>query len=223
VNERPSGPRDVVVVGASAGGVQALTALLSALPPDLDAAIAITMHRSPTQSSVLASVLARRSVLSVVDAEDGQPFEHRHIYVAPPDHHLLFTGDRIWLNRGAKHHHSRPAIDPMFASAAENYNSRVIGVLLTGHLSDGVAGLVEIKRGGGLTVVQDPREAAAPSMPRNALLHDHVDLVFTLAALPALLHVLVSGHSPAAATQTPGVREPSQEELRNKLSSIEVV
>jgi two-component system, chemotaxis family, protein-glutamate methylesterase/glutaminase len=213
VNERSSDPRDVVVVGVSAGGVQALTALRSALPPDLDAAIAITMHRSPSQSSVLVSVVARKSAIPVIDAVDGQPFERRRLYVAPPDRHLLFSGDRIWLDRGAKHHHTRPAVDPMFASAAENYDRRVIGVLLTGHLSDGVAGLVEIKRAGGLSIVQDPQEAVAPSMPRNALRHDHVDLVFKLDALAALLGVLVTGRSPAAAMQTPGVREPSPEEL----------
>jgi two-component system chemotaxis response regulator CheB len=206
-------PRDVVVVGASAGGVQALTTLLSGLPRKLDAAIAITMHRSASQSSVLATVLARHSAIPIVDAVDGQSFERSRAYLAPADTHLLLRGDRIWLDRGAKHHHSRPAIDPMFASAAENYNRRVIGVLLTGHLSDGVAGLVEIKRAGGLSIVQDPREAAAPSMPRNALRHDHVDLVFNLDALPALLDFLATGHSAAAAMQTPGVRPPSQEEL----------
>ena len=131
MNERSTDPRDIVVIGASAGGVQALTSLLSALPSGLDAAIAITMHRSPNQRSVLASVVARNSLLSIRDAVDGERFERRRVYLAPADHHLLFSSDRIRLDRGAKHHHSRPAIDPMFASAAENYTRRVIGVLLT--------------------------------------------------------------------------------------------
>ena len=119
MNEQPAGPRDVVVVGVSAGGVEALTGLLSALPPDLEAAIAITMHRSPSQSSVLASVLARHSVLSVVDALNGESLDPGRVYVAPADRHLLFGGGQIWLDRGPKHHHARPAVDPMFASAAE--------------------------------------------------------------------------------------------------------
>jgi len=214
VSEPSGDPRNVVVVGVSVGGVEALTKLFSALPADLDAAVAVTMHRSPNQSSVLASVVRRNARIAVADAYDGQPFEPRHVYLAPPDHHLLIHDGRLWLDRGAKHHHARPAIDPMFTSAGEEYQNRVIGVLMTGNLSDGVSGLVEIKRRGGLSLVQDPQEAIAPSMPVNALRHDNVDLVFRLDSLPQLIAVLVKGQKLADALAIPGVRTPRPEERR---------
>jgi two-component system chemotaxis response regulator CheB len=200
------------VVGVSAGGVEALTNLFSALPGDFDAAVAVTMHRSPNESSVLASVVRRNAQIYVADAVDGEPLLRGRVYLAPPNHHLRIHDHRLWLDQGPKHHHCRPAIDPMFASAAEGYKKRVIGVLLTGNLSDGVAGLVEVKRHGGLSVVQDPREARAPSMPQSALQHDHVDLVFELHALPELLGKLVRGRSLAEAAATEGVRPPWPEE-----------
>lgn len=187
--------RDLIGIGASAGGVEALQLVLSRLPMTLPASVFVTIHRPPTTASALARVLRRPSTLPVHEPEDGERFRPRMVYLAPPDRHMVVREDRIHCERTAKHHHTRPAIDPMFASLAEAHGPRVIGILLTGNLSDGVAGLVEVKAANGLSLVQDPREAAFPSMPRSAILYDHVDLVFQLEAVPAIIASLVRGES----------------------------
>jgi two-component system chemotaxis response regulator CheB len=199
--------RDVVLIGASAGGVEALMTLLAALPVDLEAAIALTLHRSPSVPSMLEQVLARASRLPVIEPTDGQAFERGSVYVAPPDRHLVLHGGAVSLQRGPKQHHTRPAIDPMFTSGANLYGERVIGVLLTGELSDGVLGLIDIKGRGGLSLVQDPAEAPSPSMPRNALVHDSVDAIFSIRSVGPLLERLCQGESVAAATRLPGARQ----------------
>jgi two-component system, chemotaxis family, protein-glutamate methylesterase/glutaminase len=189
--------RDVILIGGSAGGVRLLRELFGRLDSRLQhASIFVTVHRPPSPHSELASVLGRRAALPVREPRDGESIARGVIYLAPPDHHMRLDGHRIRLDRGPKEHHTRPAIDPLFVSAMESAGSRAIGVLLTGNLSDGVAGLIAIKRGGGLSLVQDPKEAEWPQMPRNAVLYDHVDVVFSSAALPALLAELVHGASP---------------------------
>jgi two-component system chemotaxis response regulator CheB len=187
------GDRDIIVVGASSGGIHALTQLVSALPADLPAAVAITIHRSPDSASYLPGLLARSAGKAVEDARDGQAIQRGHVYFAPPDHHLLFRYGVMRLDRGPKQHHTRPAIDPMFVSAAEAYGERVIGMILTGNLSDGVAGLVHIKSRGGISLVQDPQEAEYPSMPQNAITYDSVDAIFTAETVQPLLQELVRG------------------------------
>jgi two-component system, chemotaxis family, protein-glutamate methylesterase/glutaminase len=186
-------PRDVVVIGASAGGVSALQRLFNALPTDLPAVIATVLHRSPFYESMLAAVLGRVSALPVSEPMHEEPFRLGRIYVAPRDHHMLFQGTRFALNRGAKEHYTRPAVDPLFRSAAEWHGRRVIGVILTGSGDDGVSGLVRIKDAGGLSIAQDPDEAPHDSMPQHAISRDHVDAILTLSELAAHLPRLVAG------------------------------
>ncbi|HKN87681.1 MAG TPA: chemotaxis protein CheB, partial [Nitrospiraceae bacterium] len=175
-------PRDLIVIGASAGGVEALTELFSSLPIDLPASIAVVIHRSPLYSLHLRQVLGRRSTLPVREPHPHEIMAPGTIYLAPRDHHMVVNGKQLTLNRGPKEHFTRPAVDPLFASAAASYGPRVTGVLLTGAGEDGVAGLIAIKQHGGLGLVQDPKDAKIRSMPLNALRYDHVDLALPLSA-----------------------------------------
>jgi two-component system chemotaxis response regulator CheB len=186
--------RDVIVIGASAGGVEALTTVLANLPATLPAAVAVTLHRSPLPSH-LPEVIGRRAALEIVEANDREPFRRGRVHVAPPDLHMRLLGRTIHLDRGPKQHHTRPAIDPMFQSAADSHGPRVIGLLMTGAMNDGVTGLVHIKDQGGLCLVQDPDEAQHPSMPLNALVFDHVDAMFRMATVHRVLVELVNGAS----------------------------
>ena len=186
-------PRDVIVIGASAGGVEALIQLFSALPAKLPAVIAVVIHRSPLYNLHLSKVLGRHAALPVREPELKESLTTGTIYLAPRDHHMLLKGKQIELNRGPKEHFTRPAVDPLFTSVAEEYGPRVIGVLLTGAGDDGVAGLIAIKLRGGLAIVQEPRDAKMPMMPINALRYDHVDLVLPLTTIPRALAQLVHG------------------------------
>lgn len=209
-----SRPRDVVVIGGSAGAVSALFRILSSLPPHLEAAIALAIHRHPTFASSLGELFSRRSGLPVFEPFDGQLLEPGCVYLAPPDRHMVLSGRYIRLNREPKQHHTRPAIDPLFASAAGEYGPRVVGALLTGNLSDGVSGLIRIKELGGLSLVQDPDEAPFPSMPRNALIYDHVDLVFQVDMLGSVLSQLVKGATVQEALSTVGTRPVRESDIR---------
>ena len=184
--------RDVVVIGASAGGVTALMELVADLPETLDAAVLIVLHIRPDRRSLLDQVLGTRSPLPVVQAEDGMPLVRGRVYVPAPDQHLLVTGSHVHLRRGPRENASRPAIDPLFRSAAVSFSSRVVGVVLTGCLNDGAAGLRAIKRCGGVAVVQDPLDAEYPEMPRSALRAVEADHVVPLAGLAPLLETLTS-------------------------------
>jgi two-component system chemotaxis response regulator CheB len=186
--ERVPLTRDIIVIGASAGGVEALRRLLSILPPRLPAAIFVVVHVGP--SSVLPSVLDFASTLPVVPATSGTVFERCTVYVAVPGMHLLLHDEHILLRRGPRENYSRPAVDALFRSAAASLGTRVIGVVLSGALSDGTAGLRAIKRCGGLAVVQDPEDAADPSMPRSALRHVDIDHVRPIAEMPSLFDLL---------------------------------
>jgi len=201
-------PRNVILIGGSQGAIAALKTLLGDLPANLRAAIAITIHRSATFRSGLAEILTRHCPLPVAEARQGELFRAGHVYLAPPDHHLTLAAGAVWLDRGPKQHHARPAVDPMFVSGAKAYGSRVIGVLLTGNLSDGVAGLVAIKQHGGLSLAQDPLEAEAPSMPQNAIAFDDVDAVFSVAAVSPLLRHLVRGVELGDAIVLNGAKRP---------------
>jgi two-component system, chemotaxis family, protein-glutamate methylesterase/glutaminase len=161
--------KDIIVVGTSAGGVAALETLVKGLPSDIEAAIFVVLHLSPSSPSHLAEILQRRTKIPVAQARDGESIRRGRIYLARPDYHLMLERDRIRLPRGPRENRHRPAIDALFRSAAYTYSSRVIGVLLTGELDDGTAGLWTVKSRGGTVVVQDPAEAQSPSMPRNAL------------------------------------------------------
>lgn len=183
--------RDIVVIGASAGGVAALQQLCAGLPADFPATIFIAQHLSPSARSVLPQLLDRAGPLTARSPKDGEPIETGTIYVAGPDHHMLVRPGRVLMRRGPNENRTRPAVNALFRSAALAYGGRVIGVVLTGLLDDGTEGLIAITAGGGTSVVQDPEEAEWPSMPRNALKRDHVGHVTRLAELPALLNRLV--------------------------------
>ena len=186
---------DIIVVGTSSGGVEALRQLVTALPSDLPAALFIVLHRPPDQPSLLAEILDSVSALPVENAIDGAPIAAGRIYIAPPDRHLLLEREYIRLTSGPKENRFRPAIDPLFRSAAYTYDGRVIGVVLTGNLDDGTAGLWAIKDRGGIAIVQDPNEALYPSMPRTAMsqvavdyclpMRDIAPTLVTLSAQPA--------------------------------------
>jgi two-component system, chemotaxis family, protein-glutamate methylesterase/glutaminase len=186
--------RDIVVIGASAGGVEAVGTLVSQLPSGLEAALFLVLHIPASGTSVLPAILERRGDLRAAHAVDEEPIEHGRIYVAPPDHHLLVESEFVRVVRGPKENGYRPAIDPLFRSAARNFGPRVVGVILSGVLDDGTAGLGVIKRSGGRAFVQDPEDALYPGMPLSAIEFVDVDTV-----LPA--HQLAA--AVIAATQEP--------------------
>src|SRR5262245_49787242 len=175
--------RDIVTVGASAGGVEALIGLFEKLPANLPAALAVVIHRHPRHESQLADVLSRHSLLPVVEPVDGERIQHGYIYLGPRDYHLLIDGMALRLDAGPKQHRTRPAVDPLFESAAQTFGPRVVGVLLSGGGDDGVKGLIAISKAGGMSLAQDPAEAAHPSMPSQAICKDDVDAVLPLAEL----------------------------------------
>lgn len=179
--------RDIIVVGASAGGVEALTALARALPADLAAALFVVLHVPPHARSVLPQLLQRAGKLPAAHARAGERIVPGRWYVAPPDQHLVLRGGCVHLGRGPAENGHRPAVDPLFRSAASGYQQRVAGVVLSGSLDDGTAGLLAVKAAGGLTIVQDPQEALYPSMPLSAIENVEVDHVLTLAEIGALL------------------------------------
>jgi two-component system chemotaxis response regulator CheB len=172
----------IVVIGTSAGGVTALRRLIGSFQSDWPLSVFITIHTGNNRS-VLPDILNRNSRLPVQFAEHDMPFG-RGVYIAPPDHHLLIGTTSTFLSRGPKENHVRPAIDPMFRSAASQHNARVIGVLLTGHLYDGMNGLYDVHRHGGRTIVQDPSEAEAPEIPLNALRRLRPNYVLPLSQIP---------------------------------------
>jgi two-component system, chemotaxis family, protein-glutamate methylesterase/glutaminase len=183
--------KQLVVIGASAGGVSALSALVARLPRDFAAPLLVVLHIG-AHRSILADILGRAGPLPAEQARQGRRIEAGRIYVAAPDRHLLVMDDTLHLSNGAKEHHARPAIDPLFLSAALARGPRAIGVLLTGRLDDGTAGLQAIKACGGTAIVQDPADAEVPDMPASALRTVEVDHCVTLAEMPRLLTSLAS-------------------------------
>ncbi|MFB9990497.1 chemotaxis protein CheB [Deinococcus oregonensis] len=181
----------LVVIGASSGGVSALMKLCAQLPSDFPAAILVVQHMSPAYPSMLPRILSSAGSLHAIHPRDGQSLHPGLIYVAPPDHHLLVKDTTVALTRGPKENRSRPAINPLFRSAALIAGARTIGVVLTGNLDDGTSGLYAIKQAGGLTVVQDPDDAEYSSMPQSALGAVNVDHRVPLGEMGALLTKLV--------------------------------
>ncbi len=181
----------IIVVGASAGGVEALGVLAGGLPADLPAAVFVVLHIGAHKSD-LPWLLNRAGGLPAKHPGDGDAVRGGQIYVAPPDHHMTLDSGHVRLTKGPRENFARPAIDPLFRSAAEEYGADALGVILTGGLNDGTAGLYEVKRHGGVAIVQDPDEAQSASMPRSALAHVSVDHCLPLAAIAPLLGRLVS-------------------------------
>lgn len=187
--------RSVVVIGASAGGIEALRELLKPLPQTFDAAILIVLHTSSHASS-LAAILQRATELPVSYAQDWEPIEKAHVYIAPPDFHLIVEGNLLRVIQGPRENLHRPAIDPLFRSAAVAFGQRLIGVVLTGLLDDGTAGLMVIHAQGGETIVQDPKTALFSPMPANALKQVPQAHVSPLAEIPGLLMELIEENLP---------------------------
>ena len=195
--------RDVFCFGASAGGLQALTRILELLPAGLPAVLALVMHRSPKFESQLAHLLGRHTALPVTEAADGEMIRRGHVYLAPRDVHLTVNADRWQLVRGAKVHWARPAVDPLFTTAAARFGPRCVGILLSGGGVDGVAGLIAIKAMGGLTIAQDPAEAQDPSMPVRAIHQDDLDAILNTEEIAAALPVIAAGATfPTSVTPT---------------------
>jgi two-component system, chemotaxis family, protein-glutamate methylesterase/glutaminase len=182
--------RDFIVMGASAGGLTALNRITKQLPDNLNAAVFIVWHVSPYSTSLLPDILSRSGKLEAKHPADGESIQKGKIYVAPPDRHLLLEAGRIRLAKGPKENRFRPAVDPLFRSAAYAYGARVVGVVLTGALDDGTAGLWAIKDRGGIAVVQDPAEAEQPSMPSSALNNVQIDYCLPISEIPPLLVTL---------------------------------
>jgi two-component system chemotaxis response regulator CheB len=184
--------RDIIVIGASMGGVNALMQVVRGLPPGLAASLFVVCHFPADWPSKLPDVLSRAGPLLAAHAINGEPFYPGHIYVAPADRHLILVpGGWMRLTRGPRENHHRPAIDPLFRSAARNYGPRTVGVVLSGALTDGTAGLLALRAAGGLAVVQDPRDALMAAMPLNATQIAGADYVVPAGGLAALLVDLV--------------------------------
>jgi two-component system, chemotaxis family, protein-glutamate methylesterase/glutaminase len=195
--------RDIIVIGASAGGVEVLSQLVRGLPPGFPAALLVVCHIPAGTRSVLPEILSRSGPLLAVHGRDGDPINPGHIYVAPPDHHLLVEKGTIKLTHGPRESRQRPAIDPLFRSAARVYGLRVIGVVLTGALYDGVAGLLAIRAAGGVAVVQDPQDALVAAMPLNASEIAGADYTVPASGLAALLVDLVQRPPPSPSPLPP--------------------
>jgi two-component system, chemotaxis family, protein-glutamate methylesterase/glutaminase len=177
----------LVVIGGSSGAIEAMRAIVHGLPGDFAAPVCVVLHTSPHSPGTLDAILGRAGTLPSAPGVTGARLRDGHIYVAPPDHHLLIEPGAIRLSKGPRENRFRPAIDPLFRSAAQVYGAGVIGVVLTGNLDDGTAGLWTIKQLGGITIVQDPKDALFPSMPASALRHVKADYVVPVPEIAPLL------------------------------------
>lgn len=210
------GNRDIIVIGGSAGGVEAASEIIRGLPADLPAAVFLVIHRAPEGPHLLPEILDAVGSLPVVTATEGERFVRGRIYVPPLDRHVLIEGNHLHVRRGPLENRTRPAIDPLFRSAAASCSTRVIGVVLSGMLDDGAAGLLAIKCCGGLAVVQDPQDAFCPSMPNSALAHVAVDHVLPAADIASLLTELAVTPAPSA------VKVPEEIRLEARIAGEEL-
>jgi two-component system chemotaxis response regulator CheB len=189
--------RDIVVVGASAGGVEALDRLVRGLPSELPAALLVVLHMPAGGRSVLPAILARAGGLPATVPQDGERPDRGHIYVAPPDRHLLLVGQKMRLTGGPRENGHRPAIDPLFRSAARSYGRRVVAIVLSGNLDDGAAGSRLVKERGGTVLVQDPADALYPDMPASAAAVTDVDASAPIAEMAARICAVLDHPVPA--------------------------
>lgn len=210
------GKRNIVVIGSSAGGIDALRSLFSGLPSDTSASFFVTQHLSAQSPSMLDRILQKHTGMHVTFAEDRQLLMPNTVYIAAPDRHLMIEGDRVRVTRGPRECRARPAVDVLFRSAAIAYGPRVIGVILTGALDDGTAGLWQIKDRQGLAFVQDPGEAGYSSMPDSAIEHVEVDCVGTIETLAAEISRALMSEVPI-----PAVDEPSERQRIENLIALE--
>jgi two-component system chemotaxis response regulator CheB len=204
----------LVVIGASAGGVDALKQVVAGLDADLPAAVCVVLHLSPSSPSALARILDRAGSLRARQAEDGAPLLAGEILVAPPDRHLVIEDGHVRLSAGPRENGHRPAVDPLFRSAAQSRDGRVIGVILSGNRDDGSAGLAAIKAGGGVAIVQDPADALYDGMPSSAIANVTVDTVAPTSEIAGAIAAMVSkkdGNPDSEAALDPASDPPSNE------------
>ncbi|MEA2684913.1 MAG: two-component system, chemotaxis family, protein-glutamate methylesterase/glutaminase [Actinomycetota bacterium] len=191
--------RRVVVLGASAGGVEALSTVVSGFPDDLPAAVLVVLHVAAKGTSVLPDILSRRGPLPATHAVDGERLYCGRIYVAPPDRHITVDRGAVRLSPGPKDNGVRPSIDTLFRSAANAFGPDVVAAVLTGTLDDGTAGLIAVTNGGGITIAQDPEDAAFPGMPASAVRVARPDFVLPAADIAAAVVRAVLGDPTAHA------------------------
>lgn len=213
--------RDIVVLGASVGGVEALSQVVAGLPEDFPGSIFVVLHMPADATSHLPRILERAGKLPAEAAEDGARIRPGRIYVAPPDHHLLVKNGSMAVVRGPRENRHRPAVDPLFRSAARAYGPRVVGVVLTGSLDDGTAGMIAVKVRGGIAVVQDPAEAFSSGMPRSVLRYLEVDHVLPLARIGPLLAELAG--QPVSLDEAPPPPEEMVQESRIAELDLDVI
>ena len=205
---------NIIVIGASAGGVEALREIIRPLPADFQAALFVVMHVPANWPSVLPSILTSAGGLKSVHPQDGERILPSHIYVAPPDHHMLIEPGRVRITHGPRENRHRPAIDPLFRTAARSYGSRVSGIVLSGNLEDGSVGLYIIKSEGGTTIVQDPDDAVFPGMPRSALRAVKPDFILpAIAIAPKILELVREPWKETVTAVKPGVQTPEGEKM----------
>jgi two-component system chemotaxis response regulator CheB len=183
--------RNIIVIGASAGGLEAVRTFVYGLPKVIPASIFVVIHTSPDSPGLLASILDRASPVPVFVPRDGATIRDGCVYVAPPDEHLIIEGTQVRLTHGPREHRFRPAVDPLFRSAAEYHGPLVIGIVLSGHMADGAHGLMVIKQRGGVAIVQDPQQAQVPSMPLSALSLVKVDHVLRVEEMASVVMGIV--------------------------------
>ncbi len=212
---------DIVVIGASAGGVEALLTLVKTLPRDLPAALFVVLHVPPDGTSALPNILAAAGALPAAHPRDGEPIEHGRIYVAPPDYHLLIEPGHVRLSRGPRENRYRPAVDPLFRSAARAYGPRVIGVVLSGMLDDGSAGMIALARRGGIGIVQEPGDALFPGMPQSAISNDSPAHILPIAEIGPLIARLV--REPARAVGNREAPRAMEMEVKDAVLDMETI
>jgi two-component system chemotaxis response regulator CheB len=213
-------PRHLVAIGGSSGGIEAMREIVAGLPADFPAAIAVVQHVSPHAPSVLHKILEKAGRLPALSPLDTDELRAGTIYVAPPDYHLLIEPDVVCLGKGPKENRFRPAIDPLFRSAAQAFGPNAIGVILSGNLDDGSAGLWAIKQLGGVAIVQDPEDAMYPGMPRNAIDYVDVDYVVPLSGIARLLMEVTAAPKREFTSQIPESM-PIEVKIANRVDPLE--
>jgi two-component system, chemotaxis family, protein-glutamate methylesterase/glutaminase len=215
--------RDIVVIGASAGGLAAISKILKAMPHDVEAAILIVLHTANRARSFLPQILERAGKLPVCHPTDGEAIERGRVYVAPPGFHMIVESGIVRVVQGPRENLHRPAIDPLFRSAAASYGRRVIGIILTGMMDDGTAGLMVVSASGGRAIVQNPDAALFPGMPKSALEHVPDAQAAPLEEIPELLLQLIRSPQ-SVATEQPGdtLLEPAKETRIAELDMNEI-
>jgi two-component system chemotaxis response regulator CheB len=215
--------RDLIVVGTSAGGVEALKRFVAQLPDDLPAAVMVVLHVWSEGRSLLPQILDQAGPLPASHPSDGQRLEYGRIYVAPPDFHMMVRDGHIELVRGPKENRHRPAVDPLFRSAAIYYGPRVTGVILTGTMDDGAAGLLAVKRRGGAAIVQDPADADYGGMPVSAIDSTPVDYILPLSEIPATVVKLAGERTATLAAAPFGRNSRDREEVEYAEANMETI